>query len=163
VPFGVTINETLTSLSNECHSFSERSPKTAATCGHCHQVLLSPDSCQRGGKNAICTHSVSLRLLLCISPHAKGDRNRRWRSMIYDSGHRFCNKYVAKRLLGKLRASQNECCSFSKDTVLAAQPKAYKCFYNACGYIGILACRLGSKLNQNILQIFFCFLNRAFR
>jgi hypothetical protein len=137
VPFGFTMSETLTSLNKECYSFSKRSPNTvedgvsAATCGHCHQALLSLESCQRGGRNAICTHSESLRLL-CISPHVKCDRNTRWRSMIYDSGHRFCNTYVAKRLLGKLRASQNECCSLSKDAVLAAQPKAYKYVYNAC-------------------------------
>jgi hypothetical protein len=77
----------------------------------CHQ------SCQRGGKNAICTHSKSCRLL-GISLYAQRDRDRRWRSMIYDAGHRFCNKYITKRLLGKLRASQKSR-SHSKDAVLA--------------------------------------------
>jgi hypothetical protein len=102
VPFGIAKNETSTSLNKEHHSFSVKEvTENSGRWGISGQVWsLSQEfrchqSCQGGGKNAICTHSESCGLL-GISPYVQSDWDRRWRSMIYDAGHRFCNKYITK-------------------------------------------------------------------
>ena len=144
MPLGMTTCDTVTSLNKGHHSFAVKQVGRWRISGqvwslsHSSVVTRAVSAVK---KKAICTHSGSFRLY-CISPHEKCDRDRRWRSMIYDAVHRFCNKYITKGLLRKLRASQKSC-SHSKDAVLAGR-KAYEHVYNACGYTGKLAGRLCS-------------------